>query len=276
VSAPLEALATIISVAAIVGGATYRLGRKLAELEGAVRRLDARFTSLERDFSTLKSDAALKSDVAALRSDVSHLGARLSAAESALAEVKALLAKVEQELAALKSDVSALKSDVAALKSDLAGVSSRTATIEGNVSALKAGVDELRLRAASLEKSFYSFGETLIDFLAAKGIAAETEKIALHGLLKAAAPPARTKYYTEEVRRRLLELLDKERLEDWEIDELDRISHLIREEYYATGREDLIDYYAKLRLYIALLRGMRAREKHLSRLEQRSIQGEAR
>jgi chromosome segregation ATPase len=265
----LEALATIISVAAIVGGATYRLGRKLAELEGAVRRLDARFTSLERDFSTLKSDAALKSDVAALRSDVSHLGARLSAAESALAEVKALLAKVEQELAALKSDVSALKSD-------LAGVSSRTVTIEGNVSALKAGVDELRLRAASLEKSFYSFGETLIDFLAAKGIAAETEKIALHGLLKAAAPPARTKYYTEEVRRRLLELLDKERLEDWEIDELDRISHLIREEYYATGREDLIDYYAKLRLYIALLRGMRAREKHLSRLEQRSAKGEAR
>lgn len=269
-SVPLEALATIVSVAAIVGGATYRLGRRLAELEGAVRGLDARLTSLERDFSTLKSD------VAALRSDVSHLGARLSAAESALAEVKALLAKVGQELAALKSDVSALKSDVAALKSDLAGVSSRVVTIEGNVSALKAGVDELRLRAASLEKSFYSFGETLIDFLAAKGIAAETEKIALHGLLKAAAPPARTKYYTEEVRRRLLELLDKERLEDWEIDELDRISHLIREEYYATGREDLIDYYAKLRLYIALLRGMRAREKHLSRLEQRSAKGEAR
>jgi hypothetical protein len=57
--------------------------------------------------------------------------------------------------------------------------------------------------------------------------------VALRGSLAVMLPPARSKYYTEEVRRRLLEK-DDVTVED--LRELDRISDLIYKEYLETGR----------------------------------------
>lgn len=53
-------------------------------------------------------------------------------------------------------------------------------------------------------------------------------------------PVAKTKYYTEEVRRRLIELLDKDiDAYTWEdVAELEKIANAIYKEYLETKRED--------------------------------------
>ncbi|MEM0278010.1 hypothetical protein [Pyrobaculum sp.] len=71
-------------------------------------------------------------------------------------------------------------------------------------------------------------------------------------------PYVQSKYYTEEVRRRLIALLDKE-IKDYtwdDVAELERIAEAIYNEYIETGREDLLDYYPKLMTYIAVVRGL--------------------
>jgi hypothetical protein len=130
------------------------------------------------------------------------------------------------------------------------------ADLRGELGGVRVEVADLKLRAASVERALQGFGEALIEFLAAKEVVSEPERVALRGSLAVMLPPARSKYYTEEVRRRLLELLEKDDVTVEDLRELDRISDLIYKEYLETGREDLIKYYYKLRIYIALLTGL--------------------
>jgi hypothetical protein len=87
--------------------------------------------------------------------------------------------------------------------------------------------------------------------------------VLLRGVLRTLTPVARSRYYTEEVRRRLLELLDKD-VESYtwdEVAELEKIAEAIYKEYEATGREDLLNYYPKLRMYIAIIQGLLTRRE---------------
>jgi len=143
-----------------------------------------------------------------------------------------------------------LKREIERVKADL------RSELGSEIRSLKVEVADLKFRVAGVERALQGFGETLIEFLAAKGVVSEPKRVALRGFLAAALPPARSKYYTEEVRRRLLELLEKDDVTAEDVRELDRISDLIYKEYLETGREDLIKYYYKLRVYIALLAGL--------------------
>ena len=123
---------------------------------------------------------------------------------------------------------------------------------------LSGQISELRREVKSLASGFYNYQNTLIDFLAAKGLVTAAENVILRGTLRASIPNAKSKYYTEEVRKRLQALLDKE-LEEytWEdAAELENIAKLMYKEYIATGREDLLDYYPKLMMYAAIVRGL--------------------
>lgn len=115
----------------------------------------------------------------------------------------------------------------------------------------------------SLARAFYGYSDTLIRFLSAKGLVAEPEAVLLRGALDALIPVARSKYYTEEVREKLLKLLRKE-IKDYtwdDVAELEKIAEAIYKEYEATGREDLLDYYPKLRMYIAIIQGLLTRRE---------------
>ena len=124
------------------------------------------------------------------------------------------------------------------------------------IESIKLELADLKFRVASAEWALQGFGVTLIEFLAAKRVVSEPERVALRGFLAAMLPPVRSKYYTEEVRRRLLELLEKDDVTADDLRELDKLSELIYKEYLETGREDLVKYYYKLRAYIALLAGL--------------------
>jgi len=55
------------------------------------------------------------------------------------------------------------------------------------------------------EMAFYGYQHALIDFLAAKGVVAEPEAVPLRDTLMALVPIAKSRYCTEEVRKRLIE-----------------------------------------------------------------------
>ena len=134
-----------------------------------------------------------------------------------------------------------------------AEVNGRFAILDERVDKLSAGLNE---RLGRLESAFVQFSDVLLTILGSKGVLTDTEVMALRGMTRSMVPAAKSKYYTEEVRRRLLELLEKDDVALEDLRELDRISDLIYKEYLETGREDLIKYYYKLRIYIALLTGL--------------------
>ncbi|MEM0276317.1 hypothetical protein [Pyrobaculum sp.] len=141
--------------------------------------------------------------------------------------------------------------------------------IDGVRAELSGQINELMREVRSLGSGFYNYQNTLIDFLAAKGLVTAAESVLLRGALRASIPYAMSKYYTEEVRRRLQALLDKE-LEEytWEdAAELENIAKLMYKEYIATGREDLLDYYPKLMMYAAIVRGL-LRRRELEKKQQ--------
>jgi hypothetical protein len=151
--------------------------------------------------------------------------------------------------------------------------------LKREIERLKRDIEGIRVELGSVWRAVHGFNETLIEFLAAKGIATEPERVTLRGFLTAVPPLGKERFLIslgepaympptflkgEEVRRRLLELLEKDDVTVEDLRELDRISDLIYKEYLETGREDLGKYYYKLRAYIALLAGLlrsKARQK---------------
>ena len=118
-------------------------------------------------------------------------------------------------------------------------------------------------RFERLEKEFSSFrdvliqyNETLVSLLEAKGMPSRGEVLALKGFLGSLRPQPTSKYYTEEVARRLDELLakDPEELTLADLRELDRIADLIWNEGYESGRMDLREYAMKLKLYVMMVK----------------------
>ncbi|MEZ0318598.1 MAG: DUF2730 family protein [Pyrobaculum sp.] len=134
--------------------------------------------------------------------------------------------------------------------------------LEGSVQNVENELREMKREFMSFTKAVVDFQETFIEFLEVKGVVSRSEAVLLKGRLSQLTPTAKSKYYTPEVRERLLAILNKD-IDDFtwqDVEELDRISELILKEYYETGREDLLSYYPKLRMFIAMMRGI-LREK---------------
>jgi phage tail tape-measure protein len=116
----------------------------------------------------------------------------------------------------------------------------------------------LEERVDRLGWAFCAFSEALLETLSAKGVLSVSEARALAGYLKA-IPHVTSRYYTEEVRRRLAEILkavEEGSFTPGDVRELQRIAKLIEREAEEGGREDLVAYYYRLRMLIAVLKGV--------------------
>ncbi|WP_258870705.1 DUF2046 domain-containing protein [Pyrobaculum aerophilum] len=235
------------------------LNNRVERLENSVVNLNNRVEKLEGLF------AEMKSRFEELRSSVANLESRVEKLEGAVVEVRGRVEKLEGSVADLQRGVSDIKGRVERLEASVADVRGRVERLDGLFAELRNRVDLIgaRLNAVrrdvrSLGRGFYTYQTALIDFLASKGVVNEPEAVLLKGSLKAVVPRAQSKYYTEEVRRRLIALLDKE-IKDYtwdDVAELEKIAEAIYNEYIETGREDLLDYYPKLMTFIAIIRGL--------------------
>lgn len=193
------------------------------------------------------------------------------------AEIKTQMQHVEREVGQLRQRITSLEQEITSLKGEVTSLKQITTSLEHEVkslmplkqtvTALEQEVRSLKLSLRqglrSLASGFYNYQETLVDFLAAKGVITVPEAALLRGSLKSLVPVSKSKYYTEEVRRRLIELLEKDVEEyTWEdVAELEKIANAIYKEYEETGREDLIEYYPKLRMFTAIIRGLLRRKE---------------
>ena len=100
-----------------------------------------------------------------------------------------------------------------------------------------------------------SFNEILLYTLHGRGAIGDVEFRVLQALLGYARPQAYSKYYTEEVARRLDELLkiDIDQYTWDHVFELERIADLMMREARESDRDDLARYAGRLRAFIVLL-----------------------
>jgi polyhydroxyalkanoate synthesis regulator phasin len=171
-----------------------------------------------------------------IRNEVRRVERRIDKLEERVAKLEERTSKIEERLGRVESDVAELKGRVGRLEEQLGRV-------EGHV--------------GQLVKAFQIYNSTLLKVLSSKGVLTETEAEALSSHLLY-VPPAKSKYFTEEVRQRLIEILKgvKEgRYTAADVKELKRISELIEKEGWENNRRDLLDYNLKLQMLIAILEG---------------------
>ena len=171
-----------------------------------------------------------------IRSEVRRVERRIDKLEERVAKLEERTSKIEERLGRVESDVAELKGRVGRLEEQLGRV-------EGQV--------------GQLVKAFQIYNSTLLKVLSSKGVLTETEAEALSSHLLY-VPPAKSKYFTEEVRQRLIEILKgvKEgRYTAADVKELKRISELVEKEGWENNRRDLLDYNLKLQMLIAILEG---------------------
>lgn len=142
----------------------------------------------------------------------------------------------------------AINGKFAAIDERFAAIDERFAAIEEGIKNLR---EEMRREIGGLRSGIYQFSEILLNMLGSKGVLSQTEVGVLRGLAKVLFPSSSSKYYTKEVAKKLMELLDKDPREFTlaDVDELNEIADILYKEYFATNRKDLANYAEILRLY---------------------------
>ncbi|WP_069807970.1 hypothetical protein [Vulcanisaeta thermophila] len=136
------------------------------------------------------------------------------------------------------------------LENRLGNIENRLGSVEKRLTGIEGAI---RLLSNSVE----GFGNALIDVLAIKNVISDAEALALKRVLST-IPMVRTKYYTEEDYKKLRYLIVEKPYEEytWEdIQTLREIAEHMYLEALETGRRDLIEYRAKLLVFIAIAEG---------------------
>jgi len=172
-------------------------------------------------------------------------------------EIRNEVRRVERRIDKLEERVVRLEERTSKIEEQLGRVESDVAEIKGRVARLEEQLGRVEGQVGQLVRTFQIYNSTLLKVLSSKGVLTETEAEALSSHLLY-VPPAKSKYFTEEVRQRLIEILKgvKEgRYTAADVKELRRISELIEKEGWENNRRDLLDYNLKLQMLIAILEG---------------------
>ncbi|AAL64435.1 paREP5ab, internal deletion and authentic frameshift [Pyrobaculum aerophilum str. IM2] len=174
-------------------------------------------------------------------------------------KLTALERRMEKEVGELRAKTSELAEEVVAQKKE---VGERLERLDKGIEELRAKMGEVDKRLYDLSKFIFLFNKSLIEIHHTRDIVSEYAFITLSNLVQI-IPPTKSKYYTEEVREELKSLLNRVKTGhfDWrDIARLKELGKVIYKEWWETGREDLINYYYHLQLYIWLLEAKLLRE----------------
>jgi septal ring factor EnvC (AmiA/AmiB activator) len=192
-----------------------------------------------------------------IRNEVRRVERRIDKLEERVAKLEERTSKIEEQMGRVESDVAEIKGRVTRLEERLGRVENDVAELKGRVGRLEEQLGRVEGQVGQLVRTFQIYNSTLLKVLSSKGVLTETEAEALSSHLLY-VPPAKSKYFTEEVRQRLIEILKgvKEgRYTAADVKELKRISELIEKEGWENNRRDLLDYNLKLQMLIAILEG---------------------
>mgnify|MGYP001626289713 CR=1 FL=1 len=212
----------------------------------------------------------VRRDLATLEKRAERIEEEVGANKAELSEVRTNMAEIRTRLTAMEWRMTNLEARLATVESGLVDVKNALEGVRGELFRVRGELGELKERVRVMGEVVYNFHDAFINFLSSKNLVSNSEAVLLRGLLKQLSPEARSRYYTPEVRKRLLELLDKDiEAYTWEdVNELRKIAEAILNEYFETKREDLLRYYPKLRTYIAIIEGILMR-KQLEKLQEK-------
>jgi len=231
-----------------IGRVEMRIGR----LEGQIGELGGRLDRLEDRMGRLEDR------VGNLENRVGKLESRMGALEDRMGRLEGQVGDIGKQVDSLREQIGKLESRMGALEDRMGRLEDRVGKLEGQIGDLGGRMDKIEEQLASLGRSFQIYNSTLLKVLSTKGVLTGVEAEALAGYLSL-VPPARSKYYTEEVRQRLIELIKAVREGRYtaaDVRELGRIAELMEKEWEETGRRDLLDYYLKLQMLVAILEGI--------------------
>jgi chromosome segregation ATPase len=265
--------------AAVVAALYVTLSRKIDRVERRIDALERRAELVERHVGAVERQTgevgkrldAIDARVSAVERHVVEIRGRLDAVEKHMGEVRGRLDALDARVSAVEKQAAAIGGRLDTLEARVSAVEKQTVEMRGRLDAIEAQVSEVRRRldeiagrveslasdAKLMARALGLFNTALLEMLSSKGALSEAEVRALRGYLSF-TPRAASRYYTEEVRRRIAEILrafDEGRITAAEVVELQQIAKLIEMEWRETGREDLLDYYVKLVMFIAVLRG---------------------
>jgi len=247
-------------------GQIGELGGRLDRLEERVGRLEDRLGNLENRVGKLESRMGALEDrmgrledrLGNLENRVGKLESRMGALEDRMGRLEGQVGDIGKQVDSLREQIGKLESRMGALEDRMGRLEDRVGKLEGQIGDLGGRMDKIEEQLASLGRSFQIYNSTLLKVLSTKGVLTGVEAEALAGYLSL-VPPARSKYYTEEVRQRLIELIKAVREGRYtaaDVRELGRIAELMEKEWEETGRRDLLDYYLKLQMLVAILEGI--------------------
>jgi chromosome segregation ATPase len=231
-----------------IGRVEMRIGR----LEGQIGELGGRLDRLEERVGRLEDR------VGNLENRVGKLESRMGALEDRMGRLEGQVGNIGKQVDSLREQIGKLESRMGALEDRMGRLEDRVVKLEGQIGDLGGRMDKIEEQLAGLGRSFQIYNSTLLKVLSTKGVLTGVEAEALAGYLSL-VPPARSKYYTEEVRQRLIELIKAVREGRYtaaDVRELGRIAELMEKEWEETGRRDLLDYYLKLQMLVAILEGI--------------------
>ncbi|MFP3199068.1 MAG: hypothetical protein RXR06_04265 [Thermoproteus sp.] len=242
-----------------LGGRLDRLEERVGRLEDRVGNLENRVGKLESRMGALEDRMGrLEDRVGNLENRVGKLESRMGALEDRMGRLEGQVGNIGKQVDSLREQIGKLESRMGALEDRMGRLEDRVGKLESQIGDLGGRMDKIEEQLASLGRSFQIYNSTLLKVLSTKGVLTGVEAEALAGYLSL-VPPARSKYYTEEVRQRLIELIKAVREGRYtaaDVRELGRIAELMEKEWEETGRRDLLDYYLKLQMLVAILEGI--------------------
>jgi len=242
-----------LTIIGMLGGAMFWLGRKFAQIDERLQRLEKGYEELRGTLAEFKNWTEKK--FAEVEEELAGVKERVAAVEKGLEEVKSRLAKIEGELDSIKSRLAGVEGRVAAVEKELEGVKGRLAEVErgladvksrlANVESRLAGVES---RLAEFEERFVSFADAVrgsvvsmnslvVEFLGLKGLLSREEVGFLSREASRLALAIRPNPITEEEVEFLRRVFSKP-VEEMTVEELEKAAEIAKRWWYREGKEE--------------------------------------
>jgi len=228
-----------LTIIGMLGGAMFWLGRKFAQIDERLQRLEKGYEELrgalaefknwtEKKFAEVEGGlAGVKERNAAVERGLEEVKSRLAEVEKGLTEVRSRLANVESRLVGVESRVTEVEKGLADVRGRLAGVEGRLVEFEERFDSF----------ADSVRGSVVSMNSLVVEFLGLKGLLSREEVGFLSREASRLALAIRPNPITEEEVEFLRRVFSKP-VEEMTVEELEKAAEIAKRWWYREGKEE--------------------------------------
>jgi len=214
-----------LTIIGMLGGAMFWLGRKFAQIDERLQRLEKGHEELRGALAEFKKWTEKK--FAEVEEELAGVKERVAAVEKELEEVKGWLANVESRVAGLEGRLTEVEKGLADVRSRLAGVEGRLVEFDERFDSF---ADAVRANVASMNS-------LVMEFLGLKGLLSREEAGFLSREASRLVLAIRPNSITEEEVEFLRRVFTKP-VEEMTVEELEKAAEIAKQWWYREGKEE--------------------------------------